>query len=98
MTCIISPGSAAVEQPASEVNPDDRAAPERSARISSTLVQLVAAEAAQPLSAILDDTQRNAGTAGLLGLVLLLFNGSNLFSNMASVFNESEQNRGRVYR
>ncbi|MGI9149593.1 MAG: YihY/virulence factor BrkB family protein [Chloroflexota bacterium] len=63
--------------------------PERSARIVSTLLQLVPAEAAQPLAAILDDTQRNAGAAGLVGLGLLLFNGSNLFANMESVFDRA---------
>lgn len=63
--------------------------PERSARISGTLVQLVPAEAAQPLAAILQDTRQNAGTAGLVSVVLLLFNGSNLFANMESVFNRA---------
>ncbi|MDQ6671834.1 MAG: YihY/virulence factor BrkB family protein [Chloroflexota bacterium] len=63
--------------------------PERSARISNTLVQLVPAEAAQPLAAILDDTRRNGGAAGIVGLVLLLFNGSNLFANMESVFDRA---------
>ncbi len=63
--------------------------PARSARITGTLLQLVPAEAAQPLAAILDDTQRNAGAAGLVGLGLLLFNGSNLFSNMAAVFSRA---------
>ena len=63
--------------------------PERSARISTTLLQLVPAEAAQPLAGILEDTSRHAGAAGIIGLVLLLFNGSNLFANMASVFDRA---------
>jgi membrane protein len=63
--------------------------PERSARLSATLVQLVPAEAALPLEAILENARRDAGTWGLVGLVLLLFNGSNLFANMQSVFNRA---------
>ncbi len=63
--------------------------PERSARLSTTLVQLVPAEAALPLGAILEDARRHAGTWGIVGLVLLLFNGSNLFANMQSVFDRA---------
>jgi membrane protein len=63
--------------------------PERSARLSATLVQLVPAEAALPLEAILENARRDAGTWGIVGLVLLLFNGSNLFANMQSVFNRA---------
>lgn len=63
--------------------------PARSGQVSGVLLQLVPAEAAAPLSAILDDTRRNAGGLGIIGIVLLLFNGSNLFSNMESVFNRA---------
>lgn len=63
--------------------------PDRSARLSATLVQLVPAEAAPPLGAILENARRDAGTWGIVGLVLLLVNGSNLFANMQSVFNRA---------
>ncbi len=71
--------------------------PQRSARIISTLLKLVPADAAQPLAAILEDTQSNAGAAGLVGLGLLLFNGSNLFANMESVFNRAYRVRDRDF-
>jgi hypothetical protein len=51
-------------------------------RQTRQLVQLVPAEAALSLGAILEDARRHAGTWGLVGLVLLVFNGSNLFANM----------------
>jgi membrane protein len=65
--------------------------PERSARLSATLLHLVPPEAGLLLGAILEDVRRQAGTWGVVGLVLLLFNGSNLFATMQSVFD-------RVYR
>jgi uncharacterized BrkB/YihY/UPF0761 family membrane protein len=62
---------------------------ERSARLSTTLLHLVPGEAALPLAAILEDARRHAGTWGIIGFVLLIFNGSNLFANMQSVFDRA---------
>ncbi len=63
--------------------------PARAGQVNGMMLRLVPSEVAAPLGAILDDTVRNAGGLGLVGIVLLLFNGSNLFSNMGSVFNRA---------
>jgi len=63
--------------------------PARAGQVNNLMLRLVPSEVATPLGAILDDTVRNAGGLGLVGIVLLLFNGSNLFSNMGSVFNRA---------
>jgi membrane protein len=63
--------------------------PARLAQVRAALLQLAPPEAAEPLREILDDTRRNAQTLGLVGLGLFLFNGSNLFANLESVFNRA---------
>ncbi len=63
--------------------------PQRAADAQTALVRLAPPEAAQPLAGVLADTQNNAQALGLVGLALLLFNGSNLFANLESVFNRA---------
>lgn len=48
---------------------------------------LVPEQTAQTLRDILAETREDAGTAGIISLVLLLFSGSNLFATMQMVFN-----------
>jgi membrane protein len=58
-------------------------------RIYQTLVAVVPQQAAGPLTTALESIRQKAGTGiGLVGLVLLLFNGSSFFANMASVFDQ----------
>jgi membrane protein len=58
-------------------------------QVYNTLVYLVPQEAAGPLTAALDSIRQTAGAGvGIVGLVLLLFNGSGFFANMASVFDQ----------
>ncbi|MBV9324698.1 MAG: YihY/virulence factor BrkB family protein [Chloroflexi bacterium] len=63
--------------------------PQRAADAQAALVRLAPPEAAQPLAGVLSDTQNDAQALGLAGLGLLLFNGSNLFANLESVFNRA---------
>ena len=63
--------------------------PQRAADAQSALVRLAPPAAAQPLGGVLSDTQNDAQALGLAGLGLLLFNGSNLFANLESVFNRA---------
>ena len=62
---------------------------DRSMQLATTLLQLVPAEAALPLGALLEDTRRHAGRWGIVGLVLLILNGSHLFANLQSVFDRA---------
>ena len=62
---------------------------DRSMQVASTLLKLVPAEAALPLGALLEDTQRHAGKWGVVGLILLIINGSHLFANLQSVFDRA---------
>ena len=58
-------------------------------QVYSTLVALVPQEAAGPLGNALDGVRReSAAPASIIGVVLLLYNGSSFFSNMASVFDQ----------
>jgi membrane protein len=58
-------------------------------RIYQTLVAVVPQQAAGPLTTALESIRQKAGTGiGIVGLVLLLFNGSSFFANMASVFDQ----------
>lgn len=59
-------------------------------QLYSTLLVMVPAQAAGPLGDALDGVRKgSAGGAGIVGLLLLLYNGGNFFSNMASVFNQA---------
>ncbi|MBV8719074.1 MAG: YihY/virulence factor BrkB family protein [Chloroflexi bacterium] len=55
--------------------------------LTGTLFGLVPADTAQTLRRILAQTQENAGAAGIISLLLLLFSGSNFFATMQMVFN-----------
>ena len=62
---------------------------ERSMQLTSTLLRYVPAQAALPLGALLEDTGRHAGKWGIVGLGLLILNGSHLFANLQSVFDRA---------
>jgi membrane protein len=58
-------------------------------QVYATVVALVPQQAAGPLTAALESMRQRAGAGvGILGLVLLLFNGSSFFANMATVFDQ----------
>jgi membrane protein len=61
--------------------------PEKLASLTASMFSVLPAEAAQTLQGILETTADNAGAAGIVSLVLLLFSGTNFFSNMQMVFN-----------
>jgi membrane protein len=64
--------------------------PERLDQVYRTVLVLVPQEAAGPVSDALDAVrQAAAAPAGIVALVLLLFNGSSFFSNMATVFDQA---------
>jgi membrane protein len=59
-------------------------------QVYGTLVAVLPQDAAGPVSDALDGVrQEGAAPASIVGLVLLLFNGSSFFSNMASVFDQA---------
>jgi membrane protein len=58
-------------------------------QVYSTLVAVVPQSAAGPLTTALESIRQKAGAGvGIVGLLLLLFNGSGFFANMASVFDQ----------
>jgi membrane protein len=64
--------------------------PERLDQVYSTLTYLVPQQAAGPLSTALESIRRTAGAGvGIIGLLLLLYNGSRFFANMESIFNQA---------
>lgn len=64
--------------------------PERLDQIYNTLLALVPSGAAQPMTDALQSIrQASAAPAGIVALLLLLFNGSSFFANMASVFDQA---------
>ncbi len=64
--------------------------PQRLDQVYNTLLALVPADAVGPISAALDGVrQESAAGAGIIAIVLLLFNGSSFFANMASVFDQA---------
>src|ERR1700736_863 len=59
-------------------------------QVYNTLLALLPGQAAGPVASALEGVrQASAAPAGLVALVLLLYNGSSFFSNMASVFNQA---------
>jgi membrane protein len=65
-------------------------------QVYNTLLYLVPPQAAGPVGDALQGVrQASAAPAGIVALVLLLFNGSSFFSNMASVFNQAYHVEGR---
>ena len=63
--------------------------PERLDQIYSLLLASIPQEAAQPIHTALDNVRATAGAAGLISVVLLLYNGSRLFATMQTVFNRA---------
>jgi membrane protein len=62
--------------------------PETLDKVYNTIFAVVPSGAAGPLSEALDNIRQSAGTAGVVALLLLLFNGSAFFANMASIFDQ----------
>src|SRR6266567_7459814 len=63
--------------------------PQRLDQIYSLLLASIPQEAAQPIHSALDNVRATAGAAGLISVVLLLYNGSRLFATMQTVFNRA---------
>src|SRR5919197_634416 len=61
--------------------------PQRLDQVYSMLLASIPGEAAQPIRGALDSVRATAGAAGLISLLLLLYNGSRLFATMQTVFN-----------
>jgi membrane protein len=63
--------------------------PERLDQIYSTMLVMLPSDAAGPISSALDGVRQSAAPAGIIAIILLLFNGSSFFANMASVFDQA---------
>ncbi len=63
--------------------------PERLNQVYDTVTSMVPSQAADILSGALEGVRRGAGGAGIIAILLLLFNGSAFFGNMASVFDQA---------
>ena len=64
--------------------------PQRVDQVYSTLIALLPQAAAGPLGDALDGVRHEAAApASIIGLVLLLYNGSSFFGNMSSVFDQA---------
>ena len=58
-------------------------------QIYNTVLAVVPSDAAEPISSALEGVRQSAAPAGIVAIVLLLFNGSSFFANMASVFDQA---------
>ncbi len=58
-------------------------------QIYSLLLASIPQQAAEPIRGALDSVRVTAGAAGLISLLLLLYNGSRLFATMQTVFNRA---------
>jgi membrane protein len=58
-------------------------------QIYSLLLASIPQEAAEPIRGALDSVRATAGAAGLISLLLLIYNGSRLFATMQTVFNRA---------
>jgi membrane protein len=56
-------------------------------QLSKVLFTLLPPQSATTLRDVLEQTEQRAGAAGLISILLLLFNGSNVFASMERVFN-----------
>ncbi|HTD76914.1 MAG TPA: YihY/virulence factor BrkB family protein, partial [Chloroflexota bacterium] len=64
--------------------------PQRLDQIYNTILVLLPSDAAGPVGSALDGVrQASAAPAGIVAILLLLFNGSSFFANMASVFDQA---------
>jgi membrane protein len=65
-------------------------------QVDSTVLAVLPSDIAGPLSAVLEGIRKApAGSVGVIALLLLLFNGSAFFSNMAMVFNQAYHTESR---
>ncbi len=72
--------------------------PERVNQIYNTVIMVVPETAAAPLTEALDGVRNHAAApAGVFAILLLLFNGSAFFGNMASVFDQAYHVEGRNF-
>jgi membrane protein len=72
--------------------------PQRLDEVYNTVLALVPPQAAGPVGDALQGVrQASAAPAGVVALVLLLYNGSSFFSNMASVFDQAYHVEGRNF-
>ena len=58
-------------------------------QIYNTVLAVVPGDAAGPISSALEGVRQSAAPAGIVAILLLLFNGSSFFANMASVFDQA---------
>ncbi len=63
--------------------------PQRLDQVYGLLIASIPQQAAQPIQGALDNVRATAGSAGLISIVLLLYNGSRLFATMQTVFNRA---------
>jgi membrane protein len=63
--------------------------PQRLDAIYNAVLAALPADAAGPVGAALNGVRNEAAPAGIIAIVLLLFNGSSFFANMASVFDQA---------
>jgi membrane protein len=63
--------------------------PQRLDQVYNTVLVLLPSDAAGPLSSALDGVRQSATPAGIVAILLLLFNGSSFFANMGSVFDQA---------
>jgi membrane protein len=61
--------------------------PTVAAQLTTAVVQFLPGASADLVQTAVDNARRTGGTAGLIGLGLLLYNGSNFFANVESVVN-----------
>ena len=69
--------------------------PQRLDQVYSAVLALLPQEAAVPVTQVIDGMRQGAAPAGIVAIVLVLVNGSSLFANMASVFDQAYHVQGR---
>src|SRR5262245_7450264 len=71
---------------------------QRMGELTTQIAQLFPDQVAANLGGVLQDTRKSAAAIGIVGLALLLFNGSGFFVNMQAVFNQAyhAEDRGFV--
>src|SRR5438105_5325751 len=72
--------------------------PQRLDQVYNTVIMLLPADAAGPVTSVLDSMRKSsAEPVGIIAVLLLLVNGSSFFSNMASVFDQAYHVEGRNF-
>jgi len=62
---------------------------QRLEELTTQIARLFPGQVAANLSGVLQDTRKSAAAIGIIGLALLLFNGSGFFVNMQAVYNQA---------